>query len=238
MTDEAPRSLRDLQRERTRAALLGAAERRFAAQGFRETTVGEIAADAAVSVRSIYNAFGGKTGLYLEVVEQALEANRRYMDQAWDPALDPLEQILVASDAYLLFHLDHHGYFQMVALPQMSSRPADDHAEVAERIARRVETEVGRVEAAIREGVRTGRMGPIDPEPAAKFLWGAWNGVIALASRPDRLRATEGDVEAILAVGRRMVLEGLAGPSARVRDGRLRADVRARGASRPDLSAT
>jgi AcrR family transcriptional regulator len=203
-------SSRAQQRERTRDALLAAGERCFSTSGYVDATVELIATDAKVSVRSLYNAFGGKSGLYLAVVEQAMEANRRYMDRAWDPDLDPLEQILAASDAYLLFHLEHPGYFKMVALPHELPSTDPGHADVAERIAQRVETEVGRVELAIRGGIASGHLREVDAGLAAKFLWGAWNGVIALGERPDRLRAGDDEITAILDLGRRLVLDGLA----------------------------
>lgn len=210
MATKESSSLRAQQRERTRDALLGAGERCFSTYGFVDTTVEQIAADAQVSVRSLYNTFGGKHGLYLAVVEQAMEANRRYMSRAWDQSLDPLEQILAASDAYLLFHLEHPGYFKMVALPQELPGGDAGRSDIAERIAQRVETEVGLVEAAIRGGIASGHFRDVDSSLAAKFLWGAWNGVIALGGRPDRLRAGDDEISAILGLGRRLVLEGLA----------------------------
>jgi AcrR family transcriptional regulator len=214
--------LRARQRERTRDALLGAGERCFSAAGFVDATVEQIAADAQVSVRSLYNTFGGKYGLYLAVVEQAMEANRRYMSRAWEASPDPLEQILAASDAYLLFHLEHPGYFKMVALPRELPGGDAGHADIAERIAQRVESEVGRVEQAIRRGISLGRFRDVDAALAAQFLWGAWNGVIALGERPDRLRAGDEEITAILGLGRRLVLEGLAVQDGPAKPGRVR----------------
>jgi AcrR family transcriptional regulator len=48
----------------TRAALVRAARRRFAMQGFRATTVRDIAADAGVNVALINRYFGSKDGLF------------------------------------------------------------------------------------------------------------------------------------------------------------------------------
>jgi TetR/AcrR family transcriptional regulator len=185
-------------------------------------------------VSSLYNHFpGGKRELYLAVVEHAVEANRRYMEQAWNPALSALEQILAAADAYLLFHLDHPGFFQMVAIPQLSSRPDEEEADVSERIAQRVEAEVGKLRTAIAAGVECGELMSVDPTRAATFLWGAWNGVIALSTRPDRLRLGDEEIRAVLELGRRLVLEGLAPPGARVASGRLSRRVRFTTARRP-----
>jgi AcrR family transcriptional regulator len=155
-----------------------------------------------------------------------VEANRRYMDLAYDPELSPAEQVLAAADAYLRFHLDHPGYFQMVALPHLGAAPGAQSAEVAERIARRVEIEVGRLEEVIRRGVESGDILAVDPGRAATFLWGAWNGVVALSARPDRLRVDDAELREVLELGRRIVLQGLAPASRRIASGALSARVR------------
>jgi AcrR family transcriptional regulator len=51
---------------------LDAAHRRFLADGFTATTISSIADDAAVSVDTIYKAFGGKPGLVKALCERAL----------------------------------------------------------------------------------------------------------------------------------------------------------------------
>lgn len=202
--------------------MLAAAEGLFRARGFHRATLGQIAGAADVSVGTLYNYFGGKRGLYLASVERALDANRRYMDLAFQSPLSPVDQLLAAGDAYLRFHLDHPGYFQLIALPDIAESGPD---EVTRRIADTVESEVGRVEDAIRRAIEAGEAIPIDPRRASTFLWGAWNGVIAAAARPDRLRLSDHELGAVLDEGRRLVLQGLAGPAMRRSDGRLRADV-------------
>ncbi|MEO6877080.1 MAG: helix-turn-helix domain-containing protein, partial [Gemmatimonadaceae bacterium] len=54
---------RRAQAERTRAAVLEAAERLFLADGYTPTTVASIAAAAGVSAETVYKAFRGKPGL-------------------------------------------------------------------------------------------------------------------------------------------------------------------------------
>jgi AcrR family transcriptional regulator len=56
----------------SREAILDAASRRFLGEGFRATTISSIAVDAAVSVDTIYKAFGGKSGLVKALCERAL----------------------------------------------------------------------------------------------------------------------------------------------------------------------
>lgn len=63
---------RRAQAERTRAAVLDAALARFLTDGYAGTTIESIAADATVSVATIYKRYGGKTGLVRTLCERAL----------------------------------------------------------------------------------------------------------------------------------------------------------------------
>jgi AcrR family transcriptional regulator len=56
----------------SRAAILSAAQEHFLARGYAATTLGSIAERAAVSVETIYKAFGNKAGLLRAVHDQAL----------------------------------------------------------------------------------------------------------------------------------------------------------------------
>ncbi len=53
---------RQAQARRTREVILDAAERKFMEGGYAATTVAAIAAEASVSVETVYKAFGGKPG--------------------------------------------------------------------------------------------------------------------------------------------------------------------------------
>jgi AcrR family transcriptional regulator len=57
---------------RTRGQILDAAAGRFAADGYARATVASIAAEAGVSVETVYKAFGGKPGLVRGLWERAL----------------------------------------------------------------------------------------------------------------------------------------------------------------------
>jgi AcrR family transcriptional regulator len=65
-------SRRQEQARANRAAVLAAARRRFLANGYAATTLAAVAADADVSVETIYKAFGNKPGLLKSVVDVAI----------------------------------------------------------------------------------------------------------------------------------------------------------------------
>ncbi|WP_067856446.1 TetR/AcrR family transcriptional regulator [Nocardia shimofusensis] len=67
-----PRSGRRRDRAATRTALLDAARRRFARQGFDSTGVREIAADVGVDPALVFRYFGSKKQLYAEAIHMEI----------------------------------------------------------------------------------------------------------------------------------------------------------------------
>lgn len=65
-------SRRRAQADRTREAIIDAAQHRFLQDGYAATTIASIAADAEASVDTIYKSFGGKAGLLRVMCEEAL----------------------------------------------------------------------------------------------------------------------------------------------------------------------
>ncbi len=195
----------------TAASILDSAEALFRARGFQSTTIDEIAEKADVSVGSVYFHFQTKAGLYLALVERALDLNEAAMGAVAQRGLDsPLERVFAAGDAYLKFHLEHPGAFQMIALRVME--PSSGVHEAEARIADRVERLVLAVETDLRAAIDAGEIRTdIDATRAMRFLWGSWNGVIALALREDRLRIDDRELQATLELGRTLVSDGLRG---------------------------
>jgi AcrR family transcriptional regulator len=198
----------DPRRRRTIDALRAAARDAFEGRTLDEVTVEEIAARAGVAVGSIYNHFGSKAGLYAAVVEQALDADRAHMDRAYDADAGPVDQIEAAAQEYLAFYLQHPEHFRLLAAPPEPGRyPAG--REVAALLTDRVAEQNDRLVAAIREGVARGTLRDVDPELVATALWAAWNGIIGLGWRPDRLRREPEELRRLLAAATDLVRHGL-----------------------------
>lgn len=68
----ASTQVRDPRVERSRAAIVTAAMEHFLRKGYVGANVDEIAAEARVSKRTIYNLFGGKEQLFREILADAL----------------------------------------------------------------------------------------------------------------------------------------------------------------------
>lgn len=63
---------REEQARETRRAVREAAHRQFLDKGYARTTIGAVAAEAGVSVETVYKAFGNKAGLAKAVVDVAI----------------------------------------------------------------------------------------------------------------------------------------------------------------------
>jgi AcrR family transcriptional regulator len=177
----------DPRKQRTMDALLAAAQAMFSDRPVEEITVEEIGQHAGVAVGSIYNNFGSKEGLYAAVVARALDVDRDYMDRAYTPDRNPIEQLLAASEEYLRFALDHPQFFRMLAFPAKPG-PYPAAAETAALLSQRVDEQNARMVDAIERGISEGSIRQLDPQKTATILWASWNGIISLAWRHDDLR--------------------------------------------------
>jgi AcrR family transcriptional regulator len=78
----------------TREAILEAATRRFATQGYERAGAREIAADAGVTAALVNRYFGSKEGLFAEVIKRALDMGELLRDGQRDLA-DHLARVVV-----------------------------------------------------------------------------------------------------------------------------------------------
>jgi len=216
--EDRPRHPRaDRRRARTRAAILDAAEVVFTRDGYDGARIESIAELADVSVGAIYLHFDGKRDIYLHLVERSLQLFAEYMARSEDPALGPLQRVLAGGDAYLRFHLHHPGAFDFLAM--RANTGSDKTAEIEARIRDRVGALLRRFADQIEAAVAAGEARPVDAMRLTRYLWGAWNGVIALRHQPEGLRLTDEEIRQTLDLARVLLREGLAAPALRDADG-------------------
>ena len=100
--------------------MLDAAARRFARQGFRATTIRDVAGDAGMLPGSIYYHFASKNDLLLAVYEEGVKRIAANVDQAVAGATGPWARLEAASTAHLSTVLDRSDYAQVIVrvLPQ------------------------------------------------------------------------------------------------------------------------
>ena len=96
----------------------------------------------------------------------------------------------------------------MLAFPtDPGSYPAG--RELAERLAKSVDEQNGRMVQAIRLGIEAGAIRDVDPEATATILWAAWNGIISLGWRPDGLQRSDDELRRLLRLATEVFAHGL-----------------------------
>jgi AcrR family transcriptional regulator/transposase len=85
---------RQAQARRNREAILDAAQRQFLEGGYAATTIAAVAAEAGVSVETVYKAFGGKPDLVRAIYDRGLAGREpvpayRRADEMREPETDP-----------------------------------------------------------------------------------------------------------------------------------------------------
>lgn len=213
-------------RARTRAAILDAAEKAFTESGYRGARMEAVAEAADVSVGTIYLHFGNKDGLYFALVERAVELFSAYLGQAYQEGWTPLEQVVACGDAYLRFHLEHPGAFRFLAFDGVENDAPPLDPDQQARIAAAIDALIDGFSAKIQEAIDAGEVRPLDARLVGRFLWGAWNGTVALGLRRDGIALTEVEIHDALQQARDIVNVGLSAPAARDADGVPHAQLR------------
>jgi AcrR family transcriptional regulator len=196
-------------KERTAAAILDAGEHLFLSRGFSATTMEDLSEQADVAIGSIYAHFGSKEGLYAGLIDRALELDERYSEEGFEVGNAPMEQLAGLGEGYLRFAREHPGYFRLFRFPP-PDRPEEGEAlQPATRVAQRIGEETNRMADLLREAIAEGVVRSIDPVSTARFLWAAWDGVIASHLGPANMSLTDAEFEEVLNRARETIVLGL-----------------------------
>lgn len=165
MTAEA--DLRPPRQDNRRRQLLDAAARRFARQGFRATTIRDVAGDAGMLPGSLYYHFASKNDLLLAVYEEGVQRIAAKVDGAVAEVSGPWARLEAASTAHLDTVLDRSDYAQVIVrvLPQDAEEVSDRLAALRDQYEARFERLVDELKLPSRADRRSLRL----------FLLGALN---------------------------------------------------------------
>lgn len=204
-----PASRTERRKARTAGAILGAAERLFLGHGYTATTMEDLAEAADVAVGSIYAHFGGKEGVYSALVDRALALDQRYSEEGFAAGSGPLERLVGMGEGYLRFAREHPAYFRLFRFPPPDRPSAKEAPGPAARIAERISAEVTRMAGLLSDAAEQGVIRPVDPEPMARFMWAAWDGVIAAHLGPANMDISDAEFERVLNQARESLVRGL-----------------------------
>jgi AcrR family transcriptional regulator len=106
-------SLKQAKKQIYRTHILDVAEQVFAQCGFEGTQVKVVAAQAQISLSTLYSGFSNKMDLYRAVHARRLEDLMKRVAQAGAKRRAPLEQMLAGMQVYVGFHMEHPNYLRM-----------------------------------------------------------------------------------------------------------------------------
>lgn len=101
-------------RARTRAELLTAAKRLFAARGFHGTKIADIAAAADVGTGTFYLYFATKEALFADLVKETAVRAKEEMDRAKAPYADARDKARVGIETFFRFAASNRELFKIL----------------------------------------------------------------------------------------------------------------------------
>lgn len=163
-----PRGTRAQRKAGTREALLNAAARLFARDGFAGARVEEIAALAGVTTGALYSHFAGKEALFLAVYEEFAARRVRDVEASTSAGSSPRARGRAGADQWMaLFDADPWRLRLHLEFAEFASRDARLRRDFAER-AGAVRGAIARVLG--RESEASGRALPMDAESLAAVV--------------------------------------------------------------------
>ena len=191
---ERPASLRAEQVAQTRAALVAAGRRLFGENGFRATSVEDLAREARVTTGALYHHFPTKTALFEAVFMQAHADLLTVSTQAAQGASSDLDELARGFDAFLdgvlqpdvqrILILDGPAVLGLARFTELDERYA--HAMIVH---------------ALQSAAQAGSIEVDDPDTTTRLLLGALTrGAMLIANSPDPVKTRHAVAESMRAL--------------------------------------
>lgn len=107
-------SKREQNKVQKKASLIDAAERLFSQKGFDGTSIDDVAKEAGLTKRTLYQYFTSKEDLFFAVTLKGGRQLTADYEEAFGAGNTALEKIRSANQAYLQFYRENMGMFQLL----------------------------------------------------------------------------------------------------------------------------
>jgi len=168
--------------ETTRAALIAAGRRLFAARGYAAVGTEEIVREAGVTRGALYHHFAGKRELFAAVYEQIESEITEQLAASVVPGASVLETLQRGADEFLDHCLEPEVQ-QIVLLDAPAVLGWEEWREIGARYG------FGLIEALVKAGIESGEIREQPVKPLAHALLGALDEIAMLVARSDDPRA-------------------------------------------------
>jgi AcrR family transcriptional regulator len=150
-----------------RAALLEAGTRLFAARGFDDVSIEEIAVEAGISKGLVYYYFVSKRGLYVEIVRLAFDELAVYTKP--DPRLPPRERTEAVITALIRWARSYGESVRLLFAQTYGTDP-----DIKEILRKARDGQVDLIVSAVYDAGVESALAPIAPEPLLRHAVRGW----------------------------------------------------------------
>ncbi len=164
------RKERDKQLRRT--DIFNAAERLFAAKGFNNTSIEEIAREAQYAVGTIYLYFKGKEQLYFELLYEKMKYGASKVRKELAEIDDPLEKIRKLIQTKLIYFKENESFFRIFMTEQFNLKGMAMDDTLRNEIMRTFRSHIDFISKIIREIMLECNLKTYDPVHIAYVLLG------------------------------------------------------------------
>ncbi len=154
-----------------RAEILEHAEKIFAAKGFHETTMAEIADTSGFSIGSLYRFFSGKEALYSALMAERLLTMYAEIDKAVTlehKVVDKIRALVISHFAYM----EHHKDFYRLLVGLDSGLRSEGLKTLRQLILDEHRKHVDYINGLLQEGIRLNVLRALDAKSLANSLIG------------------------------------------------------------------
>ena len=188
----------------TRESILDAARTLLARQGYRKTSMEDVAREAGLSRRTLYVHFAHKQGLFLATIGKLVEGLLARLEQEARAAGSPEERLLSMLELRVMHRFDGVAdHYQSLDELMAHLRPA-----YLERREQWFAAEAQLLARVIEEGMRQGQFARAPAPALARTLVTATNSLLPYSLSPRELGSRK-DVERSIAELARLLLRGL-----------------------------
>lgn len=222
-------SHRQRQGKSRRDEFLAAARRLLFANGYRGTTMQQIATEAGYSKRAVYLDYLNKDELFISVCTEGLALLlQKLREVPWDrlPVESCIDRFL---EVYIAFSHDHSEYFRMIFSEATAAIIANCSEAIRSRVAELERGCLGEPVGLMERAIREGFIPAIDPWEAAGIVVGSATGIILLSMGGSQTVFSRETLESLVTRAIRTLWRGLRSTEVPIREKKQRReDVRGR----------
>lgn len=179
-------------------------------KGYFETTIRDIAREAALSPGTIYYYFTGIDEIYSRICEEAFEIVLRLLNGARNDGSSVFDRLRSLAGAYFTFYSEYNDYFQLFIFHDRGYRKVGLERPLVNRLDELSRQTVRILQEVIQEGIDGKEIVDVDSSKLAVLLWGSIEGLLFLDTR-DYLKTYGLDIEDMLRIHIDILTAGIKG---------------------------